>query len=68
MPAALPDTKETKMAPQTCRPSDAPAVFSVSRATIYRWANAGHITIYKHTGISLIVVREVVAYIRGSEV
>ncbi|WP_146590915.1 helix-turn-helix domain-containing protein [Puniceibacterium confluentis] len=52
---------------QTCRPSDAPAVFSVSRATIYRWAKAGYITIYKRTGISLIDVDEVKAYIKGTD-
>ena len=51
--------------PVTCRPVDAKKIFGVSRATIYNWAAAGHITIYKRAGMSFLRVQEVEAYICG---
>lgn len=39
--------------------------FGVSRSTIYQWAKAGHITIHKRGGMSLLRVAEVVAFIEG---
>ncbi|WP_296763788.1 helix-turn-helix domain-containing protein [Sediminimonas sp.] len=49
----------------TCRPSQAPQVFGVSRATIYRWAKAGHITLYHRGGMAFVRVDDVLAYITG---
>lgn len=53
-------------APVTCRPSQAPQVFGVSRATIYRWADRGHIRLYHRAGMTFLRVDEVLAYITDS--
>lgn len=55
----------TRPQPVTCRPSDAQRVFGFSRATLYRWANAGHFRIYRGTGMSFVVVDDVLSYIRS---
>lgn len=59
------DSTVKKPAPITCRPCDAKEVFGVSRATIYRWAEAGHISIYKRAGMSFLDVSEVRNFILG---
>ncbi len=51
--------------PVTCRPAQAQQVFGVSRATIYRWADKGHIKIYKRGGVALVKVEDVLSYITG---
>lgn len=50
------------------RTYEAKARFGVSRSTIYQWAKAGHITIHKRGGMSLLRVAEVVAFIEGRDV
>lgn len=47
------------------RPARSYELFGVSRSTLYRWASAGHITIYKRGGASFVKVSEVSAYIEG---
>lgn len=47
------------------RPGQAPAVFGVSRSTIYKWAKKGHVRIYKQGEISLVKVTEVENFITG---
>ena len=54
-----------RIAPVTCRPTQAPQVFGVSRATIYRWAEKGHIRLYQRAGMTFVKVDEVLAYITG---
>lgn len=54
-----------KITPVTCRPTQAPQVFGVSRATIYRWAEKGHITLYQRAGMTFVKVDEVLSYITG---
>lgn len=51
--------------PASCRPTEAPAVFGVSKDKIYDWAREGHITIYKSGGVSLVIVSEVLDFIRS---
>jgi excisionase family DNA binding protein len=51
----------------TIRVSKAPLVFDVSTDTIYNWAKAGRIRIYKKGGIALIKVSEVLAHIESSD-
>ena len=53
-------------APITCRPTQAQQIFGVSRATIYRWAERGHIRLYQRAGMTFIKVDEVMAYITGT--
>ena len=54
-----------KITPVTCRPTQAPQVFGVSRATIYRWADKGYIRLYQRAGMTFVKVDEVLAYITG---
>lgn len=49
------------------RPSRAQQMFGVHRATLYRWADAGHITIHKRGTASFVRVDEVRACIEGSQ-
>ncbi len=59
----MPATASTSPATVTCRPNQAIHVFGVSRATIYRWAKAGHITLYHRGGMAFVVVDEVLGFI-----
>jgi excisionase family DNA binding protein len=47
------------------RPVRANEVFGVHRSTLYRWAEAGHIKIYKRGAASFVKVAEVTNYIEG---
>lgn len=47
------------------RPVRAQEVFGVHRATLYRWAKDGHITIHKRGSASFVRVDEVMKYIEG---
>lgn len=51
---------------QYIRPKEAPEAFGISRFTLYRWAELGHIQIYKRGGVSLASIREVSDYIDGT--
>ena len=53
--------------PVTCRPSQAPQIFGVSRATIYRWADQGHVRLYHRGGMTFLRVDEVRDFIIGVE-
>lgn len=53
--------------PVYCRPSHARAIFGISRATIYRWAAAGHITLHKRGAATFVKVAEVAAYIERGD-
>lgn len=53
--------------PIMCRPFEAPALFGISRTTLYRWIERGHIKLYKNAGISLVDVKEVTDFIKGAE-
>ena len=48
------------------RVSHAPAVFGVDRSTIYRWAAAGHVRIYKRGRMSWVKAAEVSEFIENS--
>ena len=50
--------------PLTCRMTDAPKVFGISRDTLYRWCSKGPITIHKKGNVSLVLVEDVLAYIK----
>lgn len=52
-------------APVTFRPTQAPAVVGVSRATIYRWAEKGHVKLYKRAGMTFLRTDEVLNFIVG---
>ena len=47
------------------RPVDGPAMFGLSRSTLYRWAKDGRIGIRKVGGASLMKTAEVVAIIES---
>lgn len=49
--------------PVLCRPVHCQEVFGISRATLYRWAKDGHITIYKKGPMSFVKVEEVLSHI-----
>ncbi|MAC81459.1 MAG: hypothetical protein CML66_25750 [Rhodobacteraceae bacterium] len=51
--------------PVTCRPSQAKETFGISRATLYRWADKGHIRLHKRAGLTFVVVQEVMDFITG---
>ena len=55
----------TALQPIYVRPTRAPEVFGVSRATIYRWAAKGVIRIYKRGTQSFVKVSEVTSYVEG---
>lgn len=54
--------------PQYCRVSDSQEVFGIHRATIYRAAAKGLITIYKRQGMAFLKVSEVAGWIEGKEI
>ena len=47
------------------RPTECPALFGISVATLYRWAAAKRITIHKAGSISLVKVADMEAAIEG---
>ncbi|WP_299297476.1 helix-turn-helix domain-containing protein [uncultured Tateyamaria sp.] len=49
--------------PATFRPKQSVGVVGVSSKTLYRWAKAGYIRIYKKGGCSFFKTDEVVAHI-----
>lgn len=49
------------------RPVRAQQLFGVHRATLYRWAKDGHITIHKRGSTSFIHVDELRAFIEGNQ-
>ncbi|WP_017999052.1 helix-turn-helix domain-containing protein [Paracoccus sp. N5] len=49
------------------RPGKAQQMFGVHRATLYRWANAGHITIHKRGAATFVRLDEVRAFIEGNQ-
>ena len=51
--------------PLFVRVRDCPIVFGISRATIYRWKNAGDVKIYKRGGASFVKVTEMEELITG---
>lgn len=51
--------------PVTFRPADSKAVVGISRATLYRWAQAGHITLYRRGAMTFAKTAEVVEFITG---
>lgn len=51
--------------PVYVRPRDSKLVFGISRATLYRWADRGAITIFRRGSASFVSVAEVSAYIEG---
>jgi predicted site-specific integrase-resolvase len=53
------------MTPIYTRVKDAPKIFGLTRTTIYRWANAGKITIHKVDGCSFLKIAEVSAIIEN---
>lgn len=53
--------------PLFVRVSDAKEMFGVHRATIYRWAEAGKLTIHKVGSVSLLSVAEMEAMITGGK-
>lgn len=53
--------------PITCRPVQAKELFGVSTATIYRWAQKGHIRIHKRAGCSFLNVEEVKNFLLGKD-
>lgn len=52
-------------APLYIRPKRALEVFGVHKATLYRWAAAGHIRIYKRGAASFFRVAEIENFITG---
>lgn len=56
---------EAVTVPAFFRPVDARKVVGLSRATMYAWAKAGHITLHKPSGATLIETAEVVKLIRA---
>lgn len=54
-----------QMQPIMVRVSKAQQVFGVHRATIYRWAGAGSIKIYKCGSASFVKTEEILAHITG---
>lgn len=56
---------QAMQAPLFVRPVDAKAVFGIHRATLYRWAEQGHIRIYKRGAASFVSTAEVSNYITG---
>lgn len=50
------------------RPSQAQQVFGISRATIYRWADAGAFKIHKRGNASFVKIADVTRYIEGGQV
>ncbi len=55
----------TVLQPLFVRVSDCPTVFGISRATIYRWKNAGDVKIFKRGGASFVKVSEMEDLITG---
>ena len=51
--------------PATFRPADSQAVVGISRATLYRWEQAGHITLYRRGAMTFARTAEVVHFITG---
>ena len=51
--------------PATFQPADSQAVVGISRATLYRWAQAGHITLYRRSAMTFARTAEVVHFITG---
>lgn len=47
------------------RPAQIKALFGIHRATLYRWAAAGHITIHKRGAASFVSVAEISNFITG---
>lgn len=56
---------QRSITPAACRPIHAPEVFGVSKDKIYDWAKAGHVTLYRDGGVTLVIVSEVLDYIRS---
>ena len=57
----------TERAPIYIRPVRAPEVFGISRSTLYRWAQAGLIRIYRRGSMSFVRVEEVRAVIEAED-
>lgn len=53
------------LTPIFCRVVDAPAVFGLSRATIYRMVKSGDLNLYRLGTMSFLKVSEVAALIEG---
>ncbi|MBR9762284.1 MAG: helix-turn-helix domain-containing protein [Rhodobacteraceae bacterium] len=51
--------------PATFRPADSQVVLGISRATLYRWAQVGHITLYRRGAMTFARTAEVVHFITG---
>lgn len=49
----------------TCRPVEVPELFGISTATVYRWAQKGHVKIHKRAGTSFIIIQDMIDYITG---
>ena len=49
------------------RPMQVPAVYGISRATLYRWASKGLVTIHKRGGCSFVRRDEMDAAIMGDD-
>lgn len=60
-------TQQAPIAPLYIRVSQVQAMFGVHRATVYRQAQEGAITIYKRGGASFLKVAEMVAWIEGPD-
>lgn len=52
--------------PIYARPVDAPKIFGISRSTLYRWAAAGDVTIYRRGGASFVRIEEVCMFIEAN--
>ena len=49
--------------PIYCRANDVPHRFGISRATLYRWAKKGGVSLHHHGGITLVKISDLSAYI-----
>ncbi|MDN5569573.1 MAG: helix-turn-helix domain-containing protein [Paracoccus sp. (in: a-proteobacteria)] len=56
----------TAHTPIFIRPVQVKELFGIHRATLYRWAAAGHIKIHKRGAASFVSVSEVTDFITGS--
>ncbi len=61
------DQRSAGPQPIYVRPVKAQEIFGVHRATLYRWADAGHINIHKRGAATFVRVDEVRAFIEGNQ-